>query len=236
MKKIVVILLLMVPSFYTAAQKKNETWWTMYAGAHILPADVYVTEKSPHAGIGSGHTLLFRSSKQSNVRVWLGGDFNHHYFGVRQVGDFRVFYENWQLAFVTRFSFTNQSRITPFADIAAGGRYLVSFTTNDRNYAGIIFRRFFDLTDERDNPDFYDYKIIREYGKFNPFVSLSGGFVVKTKSSDHRGFTLKGSLNLGTKTRFVDRRYILTETDTYYYPLNNGSGLFFNVQLGYSFE
>ena len=243
MHKIIFSIILFLPFLPLAAQKKkkdrtpSDTWWTVNAGTQVLQSDVYITAKQPSIGYGSGHTILFRKQNENPSQIWMGLDFMHHYFGVKKVNEFRVFYESWQLAYLVRLSFRSNERVKPFIDFSLGGRYLVSFTTDDRSYVGVLFRRIVEVfkkeKEERiiDN----DFRVIKEYGKLNLVGAISGGVLFSEKSNPFRGFSIKGTVNLGTKSRFADYRRIVDDIDTYEYPLQNGSGIYFNLQLGYSF-
>ena len=243
MHKIVFTAILILPFLPLSAQKKkkerilSDTWWTINAGTQILQSDVYLTAKQPSIGYGSGHTLLFRKQNKNPSQVWMGADFMHHYFGVKNINEFRVFYESWQLAYLVRFSFPGSDRVKPFIDFSAGGRYLVSFTTDNRSYVGVLFRRFVEIfKKEKYDPIIENnFRIIKEYGKLNLVGSISGGVLFSKKSNPFKGFSIKGTVNLGTKARFADYRRIVDDIDTYEYPLQNGSGLYFNLQIGYSF-
>ena len=222
-------------------RKPTETWWTIYGETQILPGNVYITAKQPALGYGSGHTLVFIREDRSPKRVWLGFDFNHHYFGRKQINDYKVFYESWQLAFVTRLSFPSGRQITPYIDLSGGLRMLASFTAYDRTYAGLLYRRFIDIgvaileKDDGDPIQLTDHKIIKEYDRFMPTAGVGAGFWISNKKKN-KGLSIKGSVNFGTASKFADYRAIRTETDTYDYIITRGSGTFFNIQLGYSFR
>jgi hypothetical protein len=243
MRKIVFAAILIFPFLPLSAQKKkkerapSDTWWTVNAGTQILQSDVYITAKQPSIGYGSGHTILFRKQKESPSQAWMGVDFMHHYFGVKKVNEFRVFYESWQLTYLVRLSFPANEKILPYLDVSAGGRYLVSFTTDDRSYTGILLRRFGELLKKDGDPLIEnDFSIIKEYGKLNLVGAVSGGVLFSERKNKFCGLSLKGTVNFGTKSRFADYRKIADEIDTYEYPLRNGSGLYFTLQLGYSFK
>lgn len=241
MKKAIILFVLLLHLIPLFAQRKKkerkptETWWTMYAQTQLLPGDVYISAKQPAWGYGSGHTLLFIRKDKEPKQVWLGFDFNQHYFGRKRVNDFRVFYEIWQLSFVTRFAFPENKTITPFIDLSAGGRLMASFTANSRTYGGLLFRRGIDIIDAMDgyDADITDHKIIREHDRFMPTAGIAGGFWLKGKKSN-KGLSIKASVNFATASKFADYRAILTESDTYNYTLTRGTGRFYNFQIAYS--
>jgi hypothetical protein len=216
-------------------RKSSETWWTIYGETQILPGSVYITAKRPAIGYGSGHTLVFISENKSPKRTWFGWDFNHHYFGRKQINDFKVFYESWQLSFVTRISFPSGRQITPYIDLSGGLRLLISFTANDRTYAGLLIRRWIDIIDATDGYDagLTDHKVIREYDRFMPTAGIAAGFWLSNKAKT-KGLSIKASANIGTASKFADYRELKTESDAYNYIITRGSGAFFNIQIGYS--
>ena len=171
----------------------------------------------------------------------MGFDFNHHYFGRKQINTYKVFYESWQLAFITRLSFPSGRQITPYIDLSAGLRLLITFTANDRTYAGLLARRWIDIftamvsAEDRGPIDITDHKVIREYDRVMPTAGIGAGFWISNKKKD-KGLSIKGSINLGTISKYADYRKIITETDTYNYVIARGSGVFFNVHIGYSFR
>ena len=243
MRKIVFAAILIFHFLPLAAQKEkkertpSDNWWTVNAGTQILQSDVYITAKQPSIGYGSGHTILFRKQNKNPSQLWMGIDFMHHYFGVKKVNEFRVFYESWQLSYLVRLSFPGSARVKPFIDFSAGGRYLVSFTTDNRSYVGVLFRRIVEVFKREEDERIIEnnFRVIKEYGKLNLVGAISGGVLFSEKTSSFRGFNIKGTVNLGTKARFADYRRIVDDIDTYEYPLQNGSGLYFNLQIGYSF-
>jgi hypothetical protein len=243
MRKIVFAAILIFPFLPLAAQKKkknrtpDDVWWTINSGAQILQNDVYITAKQPSIGYGSGHSFLFRKQNKTSSPVWKGFDFMHHYFGVKKINDFRVFYESWQLTYLVRLSFPGNEKIMPYIDFSAGGRYLVSFTTEGRSYSGILLRRFGEFLRKDGDPLVENnFSIIKEYGKLNIIGAISGGVLFPEKKNKYCGLSIKGSVNIGTKSRFADYRKIADDIDTYEYPLRNGSRLYFTLQLGYSFK
>jgi hypothetical protein len=243
MKKTIFLFIFILPLLPLMAQRKKrerkptDLWWTMYGQTQLMPGDVHITAKQPVIGYGSGHTVLLIRRDKEIKRVWMGFDFNQHYFGRKRVNDFRVFYETWQLSYVTRFSFTGTENLTPFIDLSGGLRLMVSFTANSRTYGGLLFRRFIDLVDATDgyDSDITDHKIIREHDRFMPTAGIGGGFWLKGKKSE-RGLSIKASVNFGTASKFADYRNIISESDTYNYTINRGSGRFYNFQIGYSFR
>lgn len=222
-------------------RKPTELWWTMNGQAQLLPGDVYISAKPTAIGYGSGHTFLFVRKDKEPKQVWLGFDFNHQYFGRKKVNSYRVFYETWQLSFVTRFSFPGNETFTPFIDLSGGLRVMVSFTANDRTYGGLLLRRSVDIVhailskDNNDSPSLSDHKIIREFVRFMPAPGVAAGFFLKGKKNE-RGVSIKASVNFGTASKFADYRNIIAESDTYNYTLTRGSGRFYNFQIGYSFR
>ena len=243
MWKTVVTTILLLAVFDLSAQRKNKTrtpsevWWTMYGQTQILPGSVYISARQPAIGYGSGQTLVFINKDKIEKRFWLGFDFSQHYFGRKRINDFRVFYESWQLSFVTRFAFPSGRQVTPFIDLSGGLRVLVSFTANNRTYGGLLFRRAIDIIDNLDGyiSDVTDHRIIKEYDRFMPTAGIAGGFWFSNKKKDS-GLSLKASVNFSNDSKFADYRQIITESDTYNYTITRGSGTFFNIQLGYSFR
>ncbi|MEP7375939.1 MAG: hypothetical protein ABI675_21265 [Chitinophagaceae bacterium] len=217
-------------------QIKTATWWTPFAGIHILPDDVYVTGGKPGIGYGSGHFLLWQIDKSKEQRVWLGFDFNHHYFGRIRKEDNRVFFEHWQFAAVTRFSFYKSNRIEFFSDFSLGIRSLASFTSHNKTYTGVFFNRLGKLLEKAGgnfSNDQDDY-ILKKYERLDYFAGLAAGFVIWKKKNPDEGLTIRCAANFGNKVRYVDRRLILSENETIDYPLNRGRGMFFNVQVSHT--
>ena len=232
------ILLLFV---FDSSAQRSESWWTIYGGTQILPGNVYITAEQPAMGYGSGHTIVFVRKDNPVKRVWLGLDFNHHYFGRKQINDYKVFYESWQLSFVTRLSFPSGRQVTPYIDLSGGLRMLAGFTANHRTYAGLLYRRFIDIgvtlieNEDNDPVQLTDHKIIEEYDRFMPTTGVAAGFWFSNKKRT-KGLSVKASLNIGTTSKFADYRKIVNEYDTYNYTIIRGSGAFFNIQLGYSLK
>ena len=171
----------------------------------------------------------------------MGIDFNHHYFGRKKLNDFKVFYESWQLAFLTRVTVSSARQFTPYIDLSGGLRLLISFTANSRTYAGLLTRRWIDLITfaasgaDNDPLDVTDHKVIRQYDRLMPVAGIGAGFWLSNKKKDS-GLNIKGSIHFGTASKYADYREIKNETDTYNYIISRGSGAFFNLQMGYSFR
>ncbi|MDX2047776.1 MAG: hypothetical protein SFU87_13380 [Chitinophagaceae bacterium] len=245
----ILFLLLHTVTSYSQSATKDEPaarrddwrpWWTLYISAAGLPSNVYISNGGP--GAGSGQTFLFPGKSRvraAGVPVWLGVDFNHHYFGTANINMYKVHYENWQLSFVMRFTNTTPARIKPFMDVTIGGRYLVSFTTEEKGYAGVLLLRSVDVaiaafSNGNVNSN-ADYKIRAEYGKVSMLGSLSGGLMLVDKKTKWGGFTCKGSLQFGTTTRYANRRKLSEDfSNVFYYPLKTGSGIMYTFQLGYT--
>jgi hypothetical protein len=241
MRKIILAIAFILTLLSAFAQRQPSTsWWTIYGQSQLLPGDVYISPKQQSIGYGGGQTLLF-SNRDKEKKRWMGIEFNHHYFGRKQIGDYRVFYETWQLSFLTRFCFQGTETVTPFVDLSAGLRLMVSFTANNRTYSGLIWRRSVDLVvamltkDDNDPVEITDHKIIREFDRFMPTAGIGAGVLIKSKKSN-RGLSIKGSMNFGTHSAYVDYRSIKNESDTYNYTIEHGSGRFYNIQLGYAFK
>jgi hypothetical protein len=166
-----------------SSAQNHETWWTIYGGTQILPGSIYITASQPPIGYGSGHTILFKGINKPLKKSWMGFDFNHHYFGRKQINTYKVFYESWQLAFVTRLSFPSGRQITPYIDLSAGLRLFITFTANDRTYGGLLVRRWIDIIDATDgyDADITDHKVIREYDRFMPTAGIGAGFWISNK-------------------------------------------------------
>jgi hypothetical protein len=227
-------------SGFTQKRPPN-TWWTIYGQTQLLPGDVYISSKQQSIGYGIGQTLLFNGKEKESKTRWMGLDFNHHYFGRKQIGTYRVFYETFQLSFIARFCFQGTETVTPYLDMSAGLRMMASFTANERTYTGLLWRRSVDfvtalLTKDGNDPiDITDHKIIREFDRFMPTAGIGAGILVKSKQSN-KGLSIKASMNFGTHSAYADYRATKTENDTYNYTIAHGSGRFYNLQIGYSFR
>ena len=241
MRKIILVsgfILTLLSAF--AQSKPPETWWTLYGQTQLLPGDVYISPKQQTIGYGVGQTLLFNGQDKEQKTRWMGLDFNHHYFGRKQIGSYRVFYETYQLSFLTRFCFQGTKTVTPYLDLSAGLRLMVSFTANERTYTGLLWRRSVDmvaimLSKNNDPVEISDHKIIREFDRFMPVAGIGAGIFVKNKKGN-KGLSIKASVNFGTHSAYVDYRATKTESDTYNYNISHGSGRFYNIQIGYSFR
>ncbi|PWT97182.1 MAG: hypothetical protein C5B52_14300 [Bacteroidetes bacterium] len=212
-------------------------WFVLYASAAKHPPDV--TIGNGKIGWGWGFTYLWSiNSKIPSYRApfWLGFDFNQHYFGTVTVYPYRVHYENWQMAMVGRFTTTNtSSRIKPFIDLRLGARYLVSLTTYNREYSGIVVLRtedFFAALFNLPANSSDSYRIEKEYGKMTFEGGFSTGILFQAGKTGFGGITLKASLLFGEQTRYADANQIKTVDDVYNYPLKNGSGFMYSFQLG----
>lgn len=242
MKKIFFSCFFLLTIQYAEAQenRRSQMWWTIYGQAQLLPGDVYISAKQNATGYGGGQTFLFVSRDKDPKLFWMGFDLNHHYFGRKQIGDYRVFYETWQLSFVSRFCFPSHNlTITPYVDLNAGLRLMESFTANNRTYGGLLYRRAVDLIamalSENDDMDITDHKIIRSYGRLMPTAGVGAGCWLKGKKSN-RGLSIKASVNFGTAAKYADYRALKTEEETYNYNIGRGSGRFYNFHIGYSFR
>ena len=245
MKKLILLLVLtalVVSGFSQKQRRRNkrerDTWWTPYVGIHVLPANVYVTQGKPGIGYGSGHAVVWQIDKPEEKRVWLGFDFNYHYFGSIKKEDNRVFYEHWQFGPVIRVSIFNNARIQFFTDINAGIRSLASFTTYDRTYGGVFLEwagEFIGELISGNSSNDTDDHILKRYERLDYFVGMAPGIAIWKKRYKDDALTIRCAINLGSRVRYVDRRFIFSENETIHYPTNKGIGMFFNVQLCHSF-
>ena len=220
-----------------AVQEANwhyHPWWTLYASGAIVPNDVRIG----NPGIGWGTALLFPLNGKVpdwQSPVWLGLDFNYHYFGTEQLGSLYVHYENWQLAFTTRITGTDKRKTKPFMDVQLGGRYLVGLTSDGRNYSGIILRRAWDGTATALNLGGLtatDYNIVREYGKMSLMGTLAPGVQFIGKRQHWSGVFIKCFLQFGTNTHYLNRDSLHVAQNPLLMPPQKGSGLMYGLQLG----
>ena len=209
-------------------------WWTLYASGAMVPSDVRIGKP----GIGWGTALLFPLNGKVpdwQSPVWLGLDFNYHYFGTEQLGSLHVHYENWQLAFTARITETDKRKTKPFMDVSLGGRYLVGLMSDGRDYAGIIFRRAWDGATVALNLgglQANDYNIVREYGKMSLMGSIAPGVQFIGKRQHWSGIFIKGYLQFGTNTHFLNRDSLHVTTDPMFMAPQKGSGLMYGLQFG----
>ena len=217
---------------------KSHIWWVLYLSGAVHPPDV--TIGTGNMGWGGGQTILFPIGKRTAVKripFWFGIDFNQHYFGTTKVLPYKVHYENWQFTFVGRFTNTTNSRIKPFIDLQVGARYLASFTTENRDYSGVIILRTEDFISSLNQGSYTnsrtdDYNIRKEYGRVMWVCALSSGLLIPWDIKHFGGVTLRGNLIYGSIPRFADREQIKTVNDVYDYPLKEGSRFLFTFQLG----
>lgn len=244
MHKIVFAVILFLPFLPLAAQDKKkekkerkikdpETWWTVFGSANVLANDIYIQLNQPAVGYGSGHTFLFIKKDKNPKRVWTGFDFSHHYFGVKKINGLRLFYESFQISFVTRFSFADDNSVVPFIDLSGGLRVFSCFTTDGRRYGGVLLTRLGEMLDRSDILE-VNTDIVNEHERWNIAGGISGGVWITGKKKGIGGLSLKGTVNLGTKLKYADYRQVNSEMYMYDYPMVKGSGMFYTFQLAYS--
>lgn len=247
MRKAGFTLVLLVGTFISKAQYLSDpkaapapdgpryhSWWMIYATSAWVPKDVKIGDP----GFGVGTSLLFPLNGKIydyQCPVWLGLDFNYHYFGTEEINDWYVHYENWQLAFVARITSSDKRRFKPFMDVSLGGRYLASLTTDHRDYAGLAFRRGWLLAANAFNfaslgPT--DFNISREYGKVSLIGSLAPGIRFIGRGKEWSGMTIKGYMQFGTSVHYLNRDSVHVRGNPMILSSEKRSGLMYGFQLG----
>lgn len=212
-------------------------WWNLYFSIAEVPPEV----KIGAPGIGWGTSLLFPTNNKIydyQVPAWLGVEFSYHYFGTETIDNFKTHYENWQLGFLARITSNSKTRVKPFMDVEIGCRYLVGLTTDNRDYAGVIFRRGLDAVvlavTNGNGPTAQDYNIVREYGKLSFMGSISPGVTFFSRSPNWSGINIQACLQYGTNTHFLNRDSLHTVSGPLLLSPQVGSGLMYSLKVGFT--